>query len=222
MIDWRENNITDSGVVELIESFYTPLDPQLAELRAASEKDRIPLILRETENYLTSFLKVFRPARILEIGTAYGYSAAFFARLLPECTVTTIERSPEMAETAVKNFEELGLSDRISILEGEALETLDSLASVPQRFDFVFIDAAKSHYREFFEASEKLCGESSVVICDNVLMRGSVADGSVDPGRRHRTSIKRMREFLQYLHNRKDLTVSLLSCGDGLAVIESK
>ena len=118
------------------------------------------------------------------------------------------------------NTERFGFSERIEILNGDAVSVLDEISKDSERkYDFVFIDASKSHYREFFEKAEKMCSKGAVIVCDNILLKASIVDNSYDPHRRHRTNIKRMKEFLSYLKNRKDLTVSYLSSGDGLAII---
>lgn len=218
-------NITNDKITEFINEYYTPVDEELGEFRARCEELEIPLILKETENYLTTMLSLIKPKKILEIGAAFGYSSLFFTRYLPDCTVTTLERSEYMYTNAQKNFEKYDKDKRVTMLIGDAIENLNKLIADAEKdedfqpYDLVFIDAAKSHYKEFLELSEKLCHKGSVVICDNVLMKAYLVDKTFDPGRRHRTSVKRMKEFINYIYEREDLTVSLLSSGDGLAVI---
>ena len=216
-------SITDEKIVNLLDSFFSSPSENLAQLRAVCEQDGVPLILRETESYLNTFLKITKPTNILEIGTAYGYSACYFATICEGAHVTTIERSPHMYEHAVPNVKSMGFEDKIDINFGDANEILEHLVddnSPESRFDFIFIDAAKSHYREFFDRAERLAKPGATIICDNMLIHGYLTGSTVDPGRRHRTSVKRMKEFLEYLKGRKDLTISLLSCGDGLAIIK--
>ena len=215
-------NITNDKVTDYINSFYEPVDTDMLKLREESERDNIPLILKETEDFLRVIISIVKPKNILEIGTAYGYSAIYFAKCLEDSAVTTIEKSAEMQETAKKNFARYDLEDRVRSLLGDASAVLDDMISDDSRdkFDFVFIDAAKSHYRDFFDRAEALCVPGAVIICDNVLMKASIVDRTYDKRRRHRTSIKRMKEFLNYLYEREDLTVSLLRCGDGLAIIK--
>lgn len=216
-------SIHDQRTIRLLDSYYSPLTQELARLRQRSEEDQVPLILRETENFLVPYLRAKQPSHILEIGTAYGYSACFFATLLPQARITTIERSPHMIEEAKKTFADFSYADRIQMIEGEGSEVLAQMKENPDeghRFDFLFIDAAKSHYRDFLIDSEDLLTEDAVIICDNILMHGILTGEAEDPGRRHRTSKKRMHEFLDYITRRQDLSVSLLRSGDGLAVIE--
>lgn len=217
-------NITNDKVTDFINNYYVPFDEDLGRLRAYCEDLEIPLILKETEDYLRTILTIIKPKRILEIGTAFGYSSLFFARFIPGCKVTTLERSPYMYSHAKMNLEKYDENNQVELLVGDAIENLEKLIEESESEDFepydlVFIDAAKSHYREFLELSEKLCRKGSVIICDNVLMKAYLVDKDFDPGRRHRTSVKRMTEFIDYIYERKDLTVSLLSSGDGLAII---
>lgn len=217
--------IGDDKVVEYINSQYRPADKQLAALREWNESNEVPLILRETEGLLSLLLELHRPSRILEIGAAYGYSALFFARSLPHARVTTIERSSRMIEEARKCFANNDGGERITLLTGDASEILDRMTAEEDQsdregFDFVFIDAGKSHYRSFFDKAEKLCSPGALVVCDNILMHGWLVDRTCDGAKRHRTNVKYMRSFIDYIIERKDLTVSLISSGDGLAIIK--
>ena len=216
-------NITNDKVTEYLDSYYKPLDDEMADFRKRNEDNGVPLILRETESYLSMLLKLIQPKHILEIGTAYGYSAIFFARSCPDSRVTTIDRGQRMIPIATKNFEEWPEGERIDFRTGDAREILDELIdSHDDLYDFVFIDAGKSHYREFFDRAEKLCKPGAVIVCDNILMRGWIVDRSYEGGKRHRTNIKYMKQFIEYINEREDLTVSMLSSGDGLAVIKLK
>lgn len=216
-------NITNDKVTEYLDSYYQPLDEELAAFRARNEENGVPLILRETESYLAMMLKILKPRHILEIGTAYGYSAIFFARSCPDARITTIDRGQRMIPIATKNFEEWPEGERIDFRTGDAREILDDMIFNKDKddlYDFVFIDAGKSHYKEFFDRAEQLCAPGTVIVCDNILMRGWIVDRSYEGGKRHRTNIKYMKQFIEYINEREDLTVSMLSSGDGLAVIK--
>ena len=217
---------TSDKVTDYLSSYYRPLDEDLGEFRDLNEENGVPLILKETESFLSFLLEITKPRRILEIGTAYGYSALFFARKLPEAHITTIDRNIHMIPVASSNFEDRPEGDRIDFRIGDAESMLEEMVEEmyadPQSyepFDFVFIDAGKSHYREFFDKAEQLSGPGAVIVCDNILMHGWTVDRSYEGAKRHRTNVKYMRQFIEYINERKDLTVSLLSSGDGLAVI---
>ncbi len=217
---------TNEKVTDYISSHYTPLDEQLGSFREYNEENNVPLILRETESFLSLLLELTHPRRILEIGTAYGYSALFFARKVPDAVVTTIDRNPHMIPVASSYFEDWEEGSRIDFRTGDAEQVLDEMISERKSssqnmlpFDFIFIDAGKSHYRDFFDRAEQLAAPGALIVCDNILMHGWTVDRSYEGARRHRTNVKYMRQFIEYISRREDLTVSLLSSGDGLAVI---
>jgi len=215
---------TNDKVTEYINTFYKPVDDDLASFRALNEENEVPLILKETEGFLSLLLELTKPSHILEIGTAYGSSALFFAKKLPEARGTTIDRAPRMIGMAEANFSDRPEGSRIDFRTGDADKVLDELADETgdDLYDFVFIDAGKSHYREFFDKAEKLIKPGTLIVCDNILMHGWTVDRSYEGAKRHRTNVKYMRQFIDYINEREDLTVSLLSSGDGLAVIRKK
>ena len=195
-------NITNDKVTDYINSYYKALDEELLELRIRSENAHIPIILRETETVLRSILLLKKPQRILEIGTANGYSASFFAKLLSTAHITTIEASQERYEEAVRNFKNLGLDNNVTVHFGMAEDLLVKMEHTREsNFDFVFIDAAKSKYLEFFNAA-------------------IVASDEFDEKRRYKTNIKHLRAYVDYLFQQKDHYTSILSVGDGLALTE--
>ena len=217
-------SFTSDKVTEYISSHYRPLDDDLGAFREYNEENNVPLILRETESFLSLLLEMTKPRRVLEIGTAYGYSALFFARKLPNARITTIDRNEHMIPVAEENFASRPEGSRIDFRTGDADKVLDRMieeqkSGSAEPFDFVFIDAGKSHYREFFDRAEQLTRPGSIIVCDNILMHGWTVDRSYEGARRHRTNVKYMRMFIDYINEREDLTVSLLSSGDGLAVI---
>ena len=218
-------SVRDVPLKELADSHYRAIDEDLAALRSENEREGVPLILTETEGLLRLLLRLSRPKRILELGTAHGYSSLFFARSLPDARITTIERNPVMIEAATAEFAKRAEGERIDLRTGDAAGILDTLVSELEdadeslKYDFVFIDAAKSHYREFLEAAEKICTKDAIMVCDNILLKGWIVEADGSAAKRHRTSIKYMKQFLDYLDSRKDLDVTILTGGDGLAII---
>ena len=130
-----------------------------------------------------------------------------------------------MIEAAKAAFSSREEGRRIDLRTGDAAEILDGLVSglsgadESEKFDFVFIDAAKSHYREFFDAAEKICTEDALIVCDNILLSGWIVEAEGKDAKRHRTSIKYMKKFLEGIRQRDDLEVTLLTGADGLAII---
>ena len=219
-------SFTNEKVTEYLDSFYKAPDEDLRNYRELNEKIGVPLILRETESLLSLLLEMTNPSRVLEIGTAYGYSALYFAKKLPSAHITTIDRNPHMIPAAEAAFAERTEGERIRFIQGEAGAMLDQLiadneaSDTPELYDFIFIDAGKSHYREFFDKAEKLSSSGAMIVCDNILMHGWTVDRSYEGAYRHRTNVKYMRQFIEYITEREDLTVSLLASGDGLAIIK--
>lgn len=221
-------DVRDIKLKAFADGFHRPLDSELDALRKLNEKEEVPLIMTETEGILRLLLGMKKPSRILELGTAYGYSALFFAKLLPSARITTIERNPVMIEAAKKNFASHPEGSRIDLRIGDAAEVLSELEEeqaedgMNDRFDFVFIDAGKSHYREFLEAAERISAHDALIACDNILMKGWIVEPEGRGAKRHRTSIKYMHKFLDYLYARDDIDLTLMTGGDGLAIIRHK
>ena len=218
-------SVRDMALKEFVDSHHKALDDDLAQLRHSNESESVPLILAETEEILSLLTGLTKPKKILELGTAHVYSALFFAKKLPDARITTIERNPAMIVYAEAEFAKRKEGERIDLRIGDAEEILSGLvdeledACESEKYDFVFIDAAKSHYKEFLEQAEKICTKDALIVCDNILLKGWIIEADGDAARRHRTSIKYMKQFLDYLDERDDLDVSILTGGDGLAVI---
>ncbi len=208
-------NIVNDKVTAYIDGLYRPINPAFAELRKQAEAVHTPIVLRDMEGFLLNLVRMKRPAAILEIGTAIGYSAACMAYAFEGCQITTIESNPQMAATAEKNLKNLGVSHRIEILQGQAQEVLERLE---RGFDFVFIDAAKSRYREFWDKSLPLCNPGAAILCDNVLMQAMTVSDEYDRRNKHRTSIRNMREFLAYITDIRGIDTAVLPIGDGVSL----
>lgn len=207
--------IIDPAVTDFMDSFYKPPSPVLRELREEAEADRIPVLRRETEAFLRTLFALQRPRSILEIGAAVGYSASLFATLCPGAYVTTIESDAYMASCARRNVVRACVADRVRVIEGDARETAPLLKDT---FDFIFIDASKSHYREFWDAVSSSIRPAGVIVCDNILMAGRTVSEIYDPMKKFKTSRHKMREFLDYITSLENVTTSLLTSADGLSV----
>ncbi len=177
----------------------------------------IPVIHQEAADCLLFFLRLQKPRRLLELGTAMGYSACLMVGALPEMTIDTIERDPDMIALARMHFQRLGLTSRINLLEGDIDELLDPL---PGPYDFIFIDAGKAHYREYFYSCLSKLTPGGMIVCDNILVRGLVARELVE--RKHSTIIHRMRQFIEEVSLDARFDSTLLPVGDGLLIIKYK
>lgn len=214
-------NITNSIITSYIDTLYKNENPKLMELRAFAEEKHVPIILKDTEKLLLGLFKIKRPKRILEIGAAVGYSACCFADGCG-CSVTTIESDMKAYEIAKSNISELGFADKVKVYPGDAREVLLQIAEEnnddKEIFDAVFIDAAKSHYKEFWDLALPMCRDAAMVICDNVLMKGMTASDEYDPRKRYKTSIRKMREFISYIMHLEYADTCVLPVGDGVSL----
>jgi len=192
-----------------------PLEKEPAlSLRAYGEENRIPIIPVDTTNMLKTLMVMHKPERILEIGTAIGYSAIVMASFPWVKEIITLERNEEMIEQAKKNFRETGTEDRIKMIEGDAIESISTLNG---EFDMIFIDAAKGHYMDFLKDSAGMLKVGGLFVCDNVLFRGMLADRSKFK-RRKVTIVKRLKKFLTFISTCPELQTSILNVGDGLSI----
>lgn len=210
-------NIINEKVVEYLDGLYKPLSATLQALRNDAEMNHIPIILKDTEELLLNILRIKQPKRILEIGTAIGYSACCFATVCPESEIITIELKEDVKEKAEVNIKNLGFEGRITVVLGDASEVVDKM-DIKEKFDFVFIDAGKSHYKEFFDGALKFCSKDAVIVSDNVLLRAKTVSDEYDPHAKFKTNIRKMREYLEYIINLESVNTSVVSVGDGLAI----
>ena len=214
----KTRHITNPQVTEYMNGFYKAASPELNALRRQAETDDVPIILKETEDYLNTLLAMVKPKRILEIGTAVGYSAAYFA-VKSGADVVTIEKGEDVHLTAKSNIEALGLTGQVRLYCGDGEEeTMKLLDAGEESFDLVFIDAAKSHYKRFLDAALKLSHPGTVIIADNVLFQAKTVSDEYDPSGKHKTNIRRLREFIEYVYDHPALETSLTACGDGLTI----
>lgn len=192
----------------------------LTEIRAFGRENKIPILLDDTLEYISNMLKDIKPLRILEVGTAIGYSAICFSKYLGEGgRIDTIEIESLRVEQALENIEKIGVMDKIRVLEGDALDILPYLT---EEYDVVFIDAAKGKYLEFFEHALRLCKKGGYIIADNVLYKGMVQ--SDYNKHKQRTAVNKLRAFIDMVLENKNLQSELIDIGDGLTVskVESK
>ncbi|MBK5245732.1 MAG: O-methyltransferase [Peptostreptococcaceae bacterium] len=210
-------NIINEKVVEYLDGQYKTLRPELFVIRKYAEQNHIPIILKDTETLIISLLKVKKPKRILEIGTAIGYSASCFAEVCKTTEIVTIESNMESKNIAVKNIDMLGYKNQITVLFGNATDVLKDM-EISEKFDFIFIDAGKSHYKDFFDEALKHCEQEALIISDNVLLNAKTVSDEYDPRSKYKTNIKKMREFLEYITNLENIYTAVIPVGDGLAV----
>lgn len=205
-------------VYDYIEDYIRGLLPEnhglLREMEAYAEENHIPIIQPEVARFLSFIIKSGNVKSILEVGTAIGYSALVMHTAAGGCRIVTIERDTEMIDKASLNIEKAGISSDVTILRGEADEIL---AGMEDRFDLVFLDAAKGQYMEFFPHCHRMLNLKGIIFADNVLFRGMVATNELLI-RRKITIVKRMRKYLKYISENENYDTSILPLGDGVAV----
>ena len=175
----------------------------------------VPIIKRETASLLRTMVAALKPARILEIGTAVGYSALLMCQAMPrECHITTIEKYGKRIPVARRNFKKAGEEGRITLLEGDADVLLKELEG--RSFDLVFMDAAKGQYLHWLPLLLKVMPVGAVLISDNVLQDGDIVESRFAVQRRNRTIHSRMREYLHTLKHMEELETAVIPIGDGV------
>lgn len=216
---FRLSHINEDYIEEYIRSIIPEHEGYLYELEVYAEKHHIPIIEREVAQMLKVLLKIIRPKRILEVGTAIGYSALIMASSTDgDCNITTIERRKDMVVLAQENIDKTEYRDRINIIQGEAEEILPTLTG---KFDFIFFDAAKGQYLEFFNLCIGLLAKRGIIMSDNVLFKGMVASDDLVI-RRKKTIVKRLRKYLKYINNLEGYESCIIPIGDGVALTYKK
>ena len=186
--------------------------------REALDAD-VPIIRRGTRDILRYMLRTARPARVLEVGTAVGYSALFMKECLPEEShITTIEKVEMRLVEARKNLAQNDKNSRITLLEGDAADVLHELAKQGKEYDFIFMDAAKGQYLNFLPDIQKLLAQGGTLVSDNIFHEGDVLESRYAVTRRDRTIHGRMREYLQALMDIKEWETICLPNGDGMTI----
>ena len=201
---------------EYVEDYIAKLQPErdglMRRMEAYADDHDVPIIGPVGGRFLYTVAKLHRSSRILEAGTAIGYTSLWFARATKawDGHVTTLDASPDMAEIARANLDEAGESDRVDIVVGDALKSLDALDGP---FDLCFIDHEKEQYQEFLEAALPKIASGGVVLADNVLRRGDVATSDGDDA-----MVQAMREFNRFMTAHPELESMIVPLRDGIAV----
>lgn len=207
--------IIDQHISDYIRSLDDDMSPELEELERWAIEHEVPIIRHDTMQLIRYLLLKDKPKAILEIGTAVGFSTLYMYEYAPaQTTITTIEK---VEMRLVHARENLKGKERITLLEGDALKVLQELPGEGV-YDMIFMDAAKGQYSNFLPDCMRLLKSGGVLLTDNVLLEGSIAQSRYFVERRDRTIHTRMREYLYELKHREDLETVILPVGDGLAM----
>ncbi len=208
--------VIDERMAVYINSLDTGNGAFLDALEREAVAQEIPIIRKDMQSFLKVLLAMHAPKRILEVGTAVGFSAILMAQnTAPDCRITTIEKYEKRIPQARTNFAAAGMEEKITLLEGDALELMRGLEGP---YDLIFMDAAKGQYLYFLPDALRLLRVGGVLISDNVLQDGDIIESHYAVERRNRTIYKRMREYLYVLKHTDGLLTSIVAVGDGAAV----
>lgn len=208
--------IIDERMITFIDSFDKGNPEYLNEIEKFAKETDVPIIRNSMQAFLRFWLTMQKPMKILEVGTAIGFSALLMSEYAPEgCQITTIEKYEPRIPIAKANFEKAGKQDVITLLEGDATEILKGLTD---SYDLIFMDAAKGQYINFMPEILRLLKKGGILISDNVLQDGDVLESRFAVTRRNRTIHSRMREYLYELTHHEVLETCILPVGDGITV----
>ena len=212
--------IVDERMLQYIRSLDRCESPLIREIKEEALKDRVPIIRQETASLLRVLLAMTKPKKILEVGTAVGFSALLMSECLDaDAKIITIENYEKRIPVARANFVRAGKEDMITLLEGDAAQVMTTLEP---GFDFIFMDAAKGQYIHFLPEVFRLLAPGGILLSDNVLQDGDIIESRFAVERRDRTIHSRMREYLYTLTHHPDLTTSVLPLGDGVTLSVKK
>jgi predicted O-methyltransferase YrrM len=199
-----------------IESLIPARNDLLLEMESYARRHNVPIMELAGIETMLQVLRIKKPKKILEIGTAIGYSALRMAFALPKTRIITIERDEDRFKLAEEFVQRSGLGDQISLIKGDALE-VESDIQLHAPYDAVFIDAAKGQYKKFFEIYSKYLQEDGVILTDNVLFKGLVCEEEIE-SKRTRNLVKKIDEFNHWLMNNPQFSTTILPVGDGVAI----
>ena len=212
--------IVDERMVTYIHSLESPETPLLEAIEQEALDTFVPIIRKETQSFLKVLLLMKKPVRVLEIGTAVGFSALLMSEYMPENGhITTVENYKKRIPIARENFKRAGKEEQITLIEGDALAVMKKLDGP---YDFIFMDAAKGQYIHYMPEVIRLLAPEGVLVSDNVLQDGDIIESRFAVERRNRTIHSRMREYLYELKHNEHLQTSILPLGDGIALSVKK
>lgn len=208
--------LSDDRISSYICSLETEKSVLLEEIEKQALADDVPIIRTQTQSLIKFLIKAHKPASILEVGTAVGFSALFmWENADKNCKITTIENYDKRIPIAQENFKRAGAEDDITLVEGDAAEVLKNLEG---QFDFIFMDGAKGQYINYLPDVTRLLKQGGILLTDNVLRDGDVCESRYAVTRRNRTIHSRIREYLYELTHSEDYETVILNNGDGVAL----
>lgn len=209
--------MVSNEVNQYIEKIIPARSEQVLKIEQYAKLHNVPIMDLTGMETLLSYVRLKKPKRILEVGTAIGYSAIRMALACQTAEIISIERDEERYNIAKENVESFHLENRITLLFGDANELQKQVENYAP-YDFIFIDAAKGQYQNFFDHYSSMLSPDGIIVTDNVLFRGYVAEESGLESRRLRSLVKKIRSFNEYIMQHPDYQSSILPVGDGMMV----
>lgn len=207
-------------ILEYIENLIPERNNQISEMEQYAKQNEVPIMELIGIETLLQLLRIQQPKKILEVGTAIGYSAIRMAETLPSSQIVTLERDEQRYLVAKENVEKFKLEAQIVLLQGDALE-LGSIVQQYGPFDAIFIDAAKGQYQKFFDLYSPFLSNDGIVYTDNILFHGLVAAEEID-SRNLRQLVRKIRNYNQWLMGNQDYHTAILPVGDGIAISKKR
>lgn len=190
----------------------------LDDLEKYAQTHQVPIMDPVSMNFLTQLVRIHKPKRILEIGTAIGYSALRMLEAQPNAKLITIEKNESMYELAKQNIDLHHNLFDITVKHGDAINVIEELLAKEITFDFIFIDAAKAQYKKYFEAVQALTDDDTVIVCDNILFKGYVVDETKVEQKRLLSLTKKIQQFNTWLIAQTNYQTSIVPIGDGMSI----
>ncbi|MED1204728.1 O-methyltransferase [Heyndrickxia acidicola] len=203
-------------VISYIHSLIKARNPLLNEMEEYAREHNVPIMDLAGIEALLQLLRIQKSKRILEIGTAIGYSALRMAEALPDSSIVSIERDDERYQQALHFIERSNCASQIKVIKGDALDIAETIEKYGP-FDSLFIDAAKGQYLKFFELYTPMLGVSGFVYTDNVLFKGLVAEEQIE-SKRIRNLVSKIKHYNEWLMSHEAYVTAILPVGDGLAI----
>lgn len=223
---YKSDIVTDEEIQKYIamfqkSSFKDSIDEEIFfEMEEYAKNNNVPIVKKDVANFLLFLINLYAPKKILEVGTAIGYSSLLFASVTPDSTkIDTIEINEDIIPIAKGFLDKTKYTDKINIIKGDALEKISDL---DEGYDFVFIDGPKSQYGKIFKEVKNKLSDNFLVICDNVLFRGLVCTQKEKVQRRKRTICNNLNKFLNDIQQDITLYKDILYLGDGLLLVKNK
>lgn len=215
--------VIDERLSTYIDSLSWDIPAYLQEIEKNALAAEVPVIKRSTQTLLAFFLRMAKPASVLEIGTAVGFSSLLISEYTREnVIIDTIEKVPARIKGAKENFNKYNKENRINLIEGDASEALKSLVAKKKQYGFIFMDAAKGQYMNFVKPVYNLLVTGGLLVTDNVLQDGNILQSRYAVTRRDRTIHGRMRKYLYYLSHSEEWDTIIIPAGDGIAISVKK